>query len=113
LLGLGVLVGLYVYDIKRGVNTNAQAIDVIRLPGIFTGDVPEEFGVIRRIYFAPGCEDNAYGLTCFNRRIYVHFNNQGDYYRGSAPSGYYYNVYAFDPETGKFEKVLERFMDSR
>jgi hypothetical protein len=67
-------------------------------------------GHVRKIYYAPDSCDNAYWLTCFDNSIYVHFNNQGDFYRGRI-SYYYYNIYRFDTETRIFTKTLERFMN--
>jgi hypothetical protein len=86
------------------------------------GSMPEKTLAIKfplgTIYVAPNNSDNAYWLTCFNNSIYVHFNNQGDYYRGKCwrdsrgaeHCDYQYNVYEFNPETEMWRKVLERYM---
>ncbi|MCC6020603.1 MAG: hypothetical protein LM577_04475 [Thermoproteaceae archaeon] len=94
----------------------------INLHGKIDGNLSARQAVIKfslgTIYTAPDNSDNAYWLTCFNGSIYVHFNSQGDYYRGKCwydsrgakHCDYQYNVYEFNPETGTWRKVLERYM---
>jgi len=75
-------------------------------------------GFIRRIYYAPDNCDSAYPLTCFDNKIYVHFNNQGDLYRdicwydskGVKRCDYQFNIYEFNTEGKTWRKVLERYM---